>query len=538
MHSHWLLWGGLAVCCAAGMAAVAHARWLQSQTLKKCVLLSVGVHAVLAVVACFIGGARPASWGEADEGRMTMEVVLLQESSDETATGGAETLGEEATADGSTVAVTDANPTLEQPPPDLVPLLPAPAHADDAPAFADGAAQPPAPSSVDAVAQQADAAASAVPTLYADRVGGKRAAAAATRGGSLETEQAVQAALAWLAAAQARDGHWSVVEHGGGVERAVQGHDRRGAGAKSDHGVTGLALLAFLGAGQTHRDGPYADVVARGLRFLAERQRADGSLAGDAEFFAALYCHGMATLALGEACALTQDATLRPAVERAVHYTLAMQHPTTGGWRYAAGDRGDTSQLGWQVMVLATARQAGISAGIEPAEARARTFLQSVSSGRAGGLAAYRPGERPSVAMTAEALLCRLFLGQPVEHAVVQEALESLAAAPPDPAHPNAYTWYYATLASFHAGGPQWEAWNTRLLAALLPLQRQGSDRLAGSWDPDPVWGGHGGRVYATALSAMTLEVYYRHAPVHERQKASRERPQFASQTPGIRLEQ
>ena len=538
MHSHWLLWGGLAVCCAAGMAAVAHARWLQSQTLKKCVLLSVGVHAVLAVVACFIGGARPASWGEADEGRMTMEVVLLQESSDETATGGAETLGEEATADGSTVAVTDVNPALEPPPPDLVPLLPAPAHADDAPAFADGAAQPPAPSSVDAVAQRADAAASAVPTLYADRVGGKRAAAAATRGGSLETEQAVQAALAWLAAAQARDGQWSVVEHGGGVERAVQGHDRRGAGAKSDHGVTGLALLAFLGAGHTHHDGPYADVVARGLRFLAERQRADGSLAGDAEFFAALYCHGMATLALGEACALTQDATLRPAVERAVHYTLAMQHPTTGGWRYAAGDRGDTSQLGWQVMVLETARQAGLTVGIEPAKARARTFLQSVSSGRAGGLASYRPGERPSVAMTAEALLCRLFLGQPVEHAVVQEALESLAAAPPDPAHPNAYTWYYATLASFHAGGPQWEAWNTRLLAALLPLQRQGSDRLAGSWDPDPVWGGHGGRVYATALSAMTLEVYYRHAPVHERQKASRERPQFASQTPGIRLEQ
>jgi hypothetical protein len=537
MHSHWLLWGGLAVCCAAGMAAVAHARWLQSQTLKKCVLLSVGVHAVLAVVACFIGGARPASWGEADEGRMTMEVVLLQESIDETATGGAETLGEEATADGSTVAVTDVNPALEPPPPDLVPLLPAPAHADDAPAFADGAAQPPAPSSVDAVAQPADAAALAVPTLYADRVGGKRAAAAATRGGSLETEQAVQAALAWLAAAQARDGRWSVVEHGGGVERAVQGHDRRGAGAKSDHGVTGLALLAFLGAGHTHHDGPYADVVARGLRFLAERQRADGSLAGDAEFFAALYCHGMATLALGEACALTQDATLRPAVERAVHYTLAMQHPTTGGWRYAAGDRGDTSQLGWQVMVLETARQAGLTVGIEPAKARARTFLQSVSSGRAGGLASYRPGERPSVAMTAEALLCRLFLGQPVEHAVVQEALESLAAAPPDPAHPNAYTWYYATLASFHAGGPQWEAWNTRLLAALLPLQRQGSDRLAGSWDPDPVWGGHGGRVYATALSAMTLEVYYRHAPVHERQKASRERPQFASQTPGIRLE-
>jgi hypothetical protein len=45
------------------------------------------------------------------------------------------------------------------------------------------------------------------------------------------------------------------------------------------------------------------------------------------------------------------------------------------------------------------------------AEAGARRFLGSVSSGAAGGLAAYRPGERPSPAMTAEALYCRLVLG-------------------------------------------------------------------------------------------------------------------------------
>lgn len=525
MHHHWLLWGGLAVCCASGLAVLARTRWLQSQTMKKCVLLSVGVHALLAIVAAFVGGARPASWGRADEGRMTMQVVPVDESPAEAALDLASPAPEAA---------------ADQPPPDLVPLLPARANVDDAPSLVDVAdsGEPPAQLAADTVAERTVSAPSAVPAFYASRVGSQKAAAAAARGGSLETERAVQAALAWLAAAQAADGRWSVVEHGGGMERAVQGHDHRGAGAKSDHGVTGLALLAFLGAGETHRDGPHADGVARGLRFLVERQRADGSLAGDAEFFAALYCHGMATLALGEACALTQDAALRPAFERAVRHTLAMQHPTTGGWRYAAGDRGDTSQLGWQVMVLATARQAGITAGIELAEGRARTFLQSVSSGRAGGLASYRPGERPSVAMTAEALLSRLFLGLPVEHPAVQEALASLAASPPDAAHPNAYTWYYATLASFHAGGPQWEAWNARLMAALLPLQRQGSGALAGSWDPDPVWGGHGGRVYATALAAMTLEVYYRHAPVHERQKASRERPQFASQTPGIRLQE
>jgi hypothetical protein len=191
-----------------------------------------------------------------------------------------------------------------------------------------------------------------------------------------------------------------------------------------------------------------------------------------------------------------------------------MQHPLTGGWRYAAGDRGDTSQLGWQVMLLTSARQAGIG-GLEPAEARARTFLQSVSAGRTGGLAAYRAGERPSMAMTAEALVCRMFLGMPVDHPAATEALVMIGGSPPDRSRPNAYAWYYATLASFHAGGPQWARWNASLQEALLPLQRRDGGPLAGSWDPDPVWGLHGGRVYATALAAMTLEVYYRYLPMH-----------------------
>jgi hypothetical protein len=117
--------------------------------------------------------------------------------------------------------------------------------------------------------------------------------------------------------------------------------------------------------------------------------------------------------------------------------------------------------------------------------------------------------------MTAEALASRLFLGMPADHPCVAEAVDLLARTPPDRSSPNAYAWYYATLASFHVGGPQWEAWNSRLQAALLPLQRRESSLLNGSWDPDPVWGGHGGRVYATAMAAMTLEVYYRHLPMH-----------------------
>jgi hypothetical protein len=517
----------LAVLAAGGVTVLVRTRWLQTRTLQKCVGLSVGLHAVLAVVAAFLGGWSPASWGTKDEGRMTMMVVLADDEA------GAEPPAETASAAGNEPAQAEriSAPDLDGPaatpplvslaqaqapptPPDLVPLLDAPAVEPTKAAPTDTAAADPQTEPSQAAASARGGSQPLVPDVYADRTGDRRAAAAAARGGSEQTEQAVQAALDWLARTQSSDGRWNAARHGAGQASAGSGQHRPEVGGRSDHGVTGLALLAFLGAGNTHRDGPYAANVARGVGFLVERQRPDGSLAGDAEFFAALYCHGMATIALGECAAMSGDDTLRPAVDRAIRHSVAMQHPVTGGWRYAAGDRGDTSQLGWQVMALASARSAGIT-GLEVPETRARGFLASVSSGPAGGLAAYRPGERPSVAMTAEALFCRLVMGMPADHPAAAEALGLVSRSPPTAAGYNIYTWYYATLASFHAGGAQWEAWNRHLQAALLPLQHRSGGPLDGSWDPDRIWGGHGGRVYATALAALTLEVYYRYRPLH-----------------------
>jgi hypothetical protein len=58
-----------------------------------------------------------------------------------------------------------------------------------------------------------------------------------------------------------------------------------------------------------------------------------------------------------------------------------------------------------------------------------------------------------------------------------------------------------------------WRTWNRALRQRLLALQRTGGT-AAGSWDPDTVWGGHGGRVYSTSLAALCLEVYYRYIPL------------------------
>ncbi|HEX4129293.1 MAG TPA: hypothetical protein VHZ24_04570 [Pirellulales bacterium] len=349
------------------------------------------------------------------------------------------------------------------------------------------------------------------PKIYTARLAPDHTAQASSHGGSPETEGAVKAALAWLAHCQAPDGRWDASQFGAGQEPRAGGQDRRGAGARADTGITGLALLALLGSGHTHTRGQYQATVARGVDFLIRSQGPRGELGGDAEVYAFMYCHGMASLALSEAYAMSGDPRLERPVQRAIAYTLGAQNRSTGGWRYRPGDTGDTSQLGWQLMALKSAELAGIPINTTTREGMLR-FLASVSSGTHGGLASYRPGERVSRTMTAEAMVCRQFLG--VVGPGANEAAESLLEELPGKSTANMYYWYYATLGLYQMQGEAWTRWNAAIAPALVESQRREGD-LAGSWDPDKVWGPHGGRVYSTALATLCLEVYYRYLPLY-----------------------
>ncbi len=358
-----------------------------------------------------------------------------------------------------------------------------------------------------------------LPELYRLRSAEDRARQAGRFGGSPEAEQAVEAGLSWLAAAQEGNGSWDPLRWQGGRDRPASEHHRRRAGGKARTGISALALLAFLGSGHTHMSpGPYQDSVQKGLEYLAAHQKKNGSLAGDSTLFAAMYCHGMASFALSEAYGMTGDQRLRPYVERAITYTLQSQNRQTGGWRYRPSDTGDTSQLGWQVMAIKSAELAGISV---PANAKQGVirFLTYVSSGQRGGLASYRPGKPPTAAMTAEALFCRLFTGTRPLDPVANEAAEFLLANPPRPIYSqdermNLYAWYYATLALYQRQDALWNEWNQALQTTLLATQQQ-SGQLKGSWSPDTEWGPHGGRVYSTAMATLCLEVYYRFLPIY-----------------------
>lgn len=364
-------------------------------------------------------------------------------------------------------------------------------------------------------------AAAVAPSTYALRTAPGRLGLIAGQGGNAQTEAAVTAALRWLAKSQSRDGRWDAVQFGAGQEQNVLGQSRGGAGRGADTGITGLALLAFLGAGNTHVQGEYQDNVRHGLDFLLRSQAADGSLFGDATLYAQMYCHSMATFALAESQAVTGDRRIGEAVTKAVNFSLAAQNTSTGGWRYRPGDTGDTSQLGWQIMALTSAQRAGIDVP-DQTWLRVERFLQSVRRGNAGGLSSYRPDSPTSTSMTAEAMYCRLMLGQltgaNLSDGAATEAMTQLLASPPTTDRVNLYYWYYATLALHQrqnansAAANAWKTWNDAMKSTLTKTQITDGEN-AGSWDANCLWGGYGGRVYQTAMAAMCLEVYYRYAP-------------------------
>lgn len=347
-----------------------------------------------------------------------------------------------------------------------------------------------------------------LPEIYRSRFSDDRVQAIEQGGGSESTEASVQAALAWLVGNQESDGRWSAARHEAGRENPRLGQNRGGTGADADTGITALALLALLGDGQTHLAGEHRVAIQHGLEFLLASQADNGSLAGEAKLFASMYCHGMATLALAEAMALSGDPRLRPFVEKAVAYSVAAQH-SGGGWRYQPGDLGDMSQFGWQLMALKSAEVAGVKVP-QLTKDRMHRFLDSVSSGRAKGLAAYRSVERPSRTMTAEALLCRHLLAESPNPTTVSEATTFILQELPSQGDANVYYWYYGTLAMRMTGGAGWQRWNEKLKTQILGSQRT-TGVFLGSWDPDKTWGSYGGRVYQTSLSALCLESYYRY---------------------------
>ena len=331
-------------------------------------------------------------------------------------------------------------------------------------------------------------------------------------GGNEASEKAVEAGLAWLARHQHPDGRWSI--HG--FHTQCKDHRCTGPGSfQSDTAATGLSLLAFLGAGYTHRSGKHQQTVSRALTWLLSHQKQNGDLFYGEAKFVWLYSHGMASIALCEAYGMSKDPKLRQPAQKALDFIIASQHPKFGGWRYRPQFESDTSVSGWQVMALKSGEMAGLK--VPPkVYAGVNRWLDSVE--RTGGRYAYHPTRAVSLAMSAEALLMRQYLGAARNNPKLLAGAEHLRQHLPQLEQRDAYYWYYATQVMFHMQGPYWDEWNGRLRDLLINTQLKDGGP-GGSWNPDrptqAKWGKAGGRLYLTCLNLLMLEVYYRHLPLY-----------------------
>jgi hypothetical protein len=359
-----------------------------------------------------------------------------------------------------------------------------------------------------------------------------RLAAALAGGGTRESEQAVELGLAWLAAHQFADGSWRFT---------LEEHPDC-AGACRDQGTyttttaaTGLALLSFLGAGYTHRDGNYAEAVSRGLYYLDQkmiRTSRGGDLRDNDEelnegFVGGLrrrpqrggwrrdtmYSHGIATIALTEAYAMTGDLSLRKNAQDAATFIINAQYDD-GGWRYEPRGEsygpGDVTVTGWQLAALKSAMLAGIEVPYD-VWTRASQFLDSQQMD-GGSAYAYTQGQRGTRATTAIGLLCRMIGGWPRDAKPLLKGVVRLGGETPQ--GNTMYYNYYASQVLHHVGGARWERWNPRMREYLVESQATaGHER--GSWYFDEQHSQEGGRLYTTAMAVMTLEVYYRYMPLY-----------------------
>jgi hypothetical protein len=337
-------------------------------------------------------------------------------------------------------------------------------------------------------------------------------------GATKESEQAVAAALNWLARHQLHGGNWSLANFQQGCTDATC----TGKGStNSDAAATAMALLPFLAAGQTHREnGPYRKNIGAGLAWLMSNQKPDGDLsAGSSQ---RMYTHGLTTICLCEAYGLSHDPDVKVAAQTAINFISAAQNPTRGGWWYQGlpDEAGDTSVVGWQIMALKSGIMAGLK--VPPATlAGAQKWLESTAHGKAGGLFAYNTQSGPSASMTSVGLLCSQYLGMKRGDPAMVEGVGFLMSPDQLPAieRRNIYYWYYATQVLHNVPGPDWDNWNRKMRKLLITTQAK-KGCAKGSWAPaEPVkdqWGDAGGRIMMTSLSALTLEVYYRYLPLYQ----------------------
>ena len=327
---------------------------------------------------------------------------------------------------------------------------------------------------------------------------------------------AVDTALWWLRGHQHRDGYWDA----DGFEEECKLNHCSGKGrADQDRAVTGLSLLAFLGAGETHKHGRYKQQVRAGFKYLKQIQDPDGCFGPrNTEDF--LLQHAICTLAMAEIYGLTASPLFKLSAQRGIDFLVASERPDAGAWGRKPGDeQADPATCFFALCALKSAR----AAGLRVTQGSFDGFMSWLAdqTGEQGEVRS-APGSSIPLTLTAgtaAGILGRIFCGEdPRKSAPMLLAASLVRERPPtwDEASPgdiDLHYWYFGTLACVQVGRETWKTWHPNLKNQVIDRQVKDGDEK-GSWNPVGPIGKRLGRVGSTALMAMCNQVYYRYAKV------------------------
>ena len=375
--------------------------------------------------------------------------------------------------------------------------------------------------------------------IFGSRAGNVRRDLLRKKGGGPKTEAAVKSALRWFKTHQSPNGMWDTVHYNQNCTEDLK-CEQGGTNNETTPNVaaTGYALLCYLGAGHDHRSlSPFRATIEKGLEWLKSQQKG-GRFSTSAH---SNYEHAIATTAMAEAYAMSQDSELRASAQQGLDQILAMQNKGGSstdtsaassrgglGWDYfEPSGRNDSSVTGWNVMAL----KSGLAAGLHIGNGinGAKEWLKKTYEAANPGFDKFDPSTSQAKfpycwstgSATAEAqdraplgALCAVFLGHKSGDPMLECLLNFVTGNQAVTSYPtNTYYMYYNTLAIFQAGGERWQKWNKQFSEVLIQAQRK-DGCFNGSWDVGPFIGSEVGRTISTAYCCLSLQVYYRYEQI------------------------
>jgi hypothetical protein len=316
------------------------------------------------------------------------------------------------------------------------------------------------------------------------------------------SDDAIAAALKWVAAQQHEDGGWAFVVEGKPDDKA----------AKSSTEATGLVLLALLNAGQTHKEGEHNKIVFDGLNaLLRQTKRTDDKKAADLRGpDGNMVAHAIAATALCEAYAMTHDKELLTPAQLAINFIVVKQEEESGGWRADEMSKPSVAALAWNLQALKTAHTAYLQ--VPPkAVLGAMKYLDAVQLEK-GSYYPNAMGQR-DVQATAIGLCCRQTLGWKASHASLVAGLKFINSD--GPRQQDVLANRFTDLVISGTTREAWDKWRPLMVKQLIDSQTTKGE-AAGSWFDAEDASAARGRLFQTAVNTMILKNSFPRFPWQE----------------------